>query len=298
MSIASMTGFARAEGQSASFLWSWEIRSVNARGLEIRCRLPVGFESLELPARERVARRCKRGNVNLVLSFTRPARPPEMHINAEALREVVALARMIREQVPDCGPPSVDGLLSVRGVIDMTEDQVSGELRDALEETIVTGLEQALSELAGMRADEGGRLKQLIEAQLARIGDLCAQADTLAGAQPQTILERLRQQVAALLEASIGDLPEERLAQEVVVLASKADPREELDRLRSHHHAAGLLLLNNEGPVGRKLEFLCQELNREANTLCSKSADIRLTQLGVELKTVIDQMREQVQNIE
>jgi uncharacterized protein (TIGR00255 family) len=149
-----------------------------------------------------------------------------------------------------------------------------------------------------MRADEGGRLKQLIEAQLARIGDLCAQADSLAGAQPQTILDRLRQQVAALLDAGVGDLPEERLAQEVVVLAAKADPREELDRLRSHRHAADLLLHNGNGPVGRKLEFLCQELNREANTLCSKSADIRLTQLGVELKTVIDQMREQVQNIE
>jgi uncharacterized protein (TIGR00255 family) len=293
-----MTGFARAEGQSASFLWSWEIRSVNARGLEIRCRLPVGFESLELPARERVARRCKRGSVNLVLSLSRAAGPPEIRLNADVLREVVALARMIREQVPDCGPPSVDGLLAVRGVIDMTEDQISGELRNALEEDLIAGLEQALSELAGMRADEGGRLKQLIEAQLARIGDLCAQADSLAGAQPQTILDRLRQQVAALLDAGVGDLPEERLAQEVVVLAAKADPREELDRLRSHRHAADLLLHNGNGPVGRKLEFLCQELNREANTLCSKSADIRLTQLGVELKTVIDQMREQVQNIE
>jgi uncharacterized protein (TIGR00255 family) len=291
-----MTGFGRAEGEAGGCAWVWELRSVNGKGLDIRCRLPAGFEGLEPGARERVASRIKRGNVSLTLTLNRTAEMGTVRINIAVLDQIFALLPEIQRRLPAALPPSVDRLLSLRGVIELVDEAPAGEARAALEAIILGGLERAVDALAAMRGQEGSRLVPVLRGHLARIAELCGQAEGLAATQPAAILERLRQQIADLGE-TVPPLPEERLAQEVALLAAKADAREEIDRLAAHVQAVARLL-EGDGPVGRRLDFLCQEFNREANTLCSKAADVALTGIGVDLKVVIEQFREQVQNIE
>jgi len=294
--IASMTGFARAQGQAESCTWTWEARSVNARGLDVRCRLPSGFEALDVPVRERVGKRFRRGNVTVALTMDFRRSQSGVRVNTAALDEILSLVPSMRQRMPDAPPPTVEGILGLRGVIEAAEDDLDEDAREALFAGIMDGLDRTLEALASMRTDEGGRLLAALTERLDRIAALCAEAEGLAAAQPEALRARLVEQLAALADAT-PPVAEDRLAQEVALLAAKADLREELDRLKAHVGAARALL-GEDAAVGRKLDFLCQEFNREANTLCSKSADVALTRVGLDLKATIEQLREQVQNIE
>ncbi len=296
MPIASMTGFARGEGTHGECAWTWEIRSVNGRGLEVRLRLPAGFEGLEPAVRQRVSAALKRGSVTVTLNLMWTRGQAGVRINQDVLQAVIALVPQIRAQLPDCAAPSVDGLLGLRGVIDVEDTTPTGEARTAFEAALLVGLEGCLAQLLAVRRSEGERLGGAIRTHIDRIADLTEQAARQTGAQPSAILARLQEQVQLLLDA-VPALTADRLAQEATLLAVKADPREELDRLRAHCQAARGLM-TGDGAIGRQLDFLCQEFNREANTLCSKSADVELTRVGLDLKITIDQLREQVQNLE
>jgi len=296
VAIASMTGFARAEGGDGGCTWHWEARSVNARGLDVRLRLPTGFEGLDGPCRERVSKRLKRGNVALSLTVAWSAGEAEVRVNTAVLEQILAAVPTIRSRVPDAVPPSIDGLLALRGVLEFADTTIAAEEREALERSVLAGLDTTLEGLADARGAEGERMAAVLRQHLGRIAALCAEADDLAAMQPAAILDRLKAQIADLLTAGL-DLPEDRLVQEAALLVTKADPREELDRLKAHVSAA-TALLDESGPVGRRLDFLCQEFNREANTLSAKAADMALKRIGLDLKAVIDQLREQVQNIE
>ena len=291
-----MTGFARAEGEVSGCLWTWEAKSVNARGLEVRCRLPQGLESIEPAVRQRVAGAVKRGNVSLTLQVLWISGQQVVRINEDVLQRLLSLVADIQNRLGEFRPPSPDGLLALRGVIETSDSIPTGEAREALEAALLAGVDRALSELARVRRSEGMRLATILASHLDRLAGLCDRAFDLAATQPAAILVRLSQQLTALLGETPA-LSADRLAQEAALLAAKADPREELDRLRAHEQAAAALL-QADGPVGRQLDFLCQEFNREANTLCSKSADLDLTRVGLDLKAVIEQVREQVQNIE
>jgi uncharacterized protein (TIGR00255 family) len=296
-----MTGFARGEGVDAPDMhpglhWAWELKSVNGRNLDIRCRLPVGFEVLESVARAAVAQRFKRGNVSVTLTLSRGTEPPRVRINRELLGQLVALVDELKDKVA-AEPPRLDGLIGVRGVVEVVEEEEPTEAQRATRIGRMTEtLGRALDSLASMRHDEGARLAAVIHQHLEAIEQLRQRAAAAAGAQPAALRARLKAQIEALLEASPA-LPEDRLAQEAALLLTRADVREELDRLTAHVGAARKLLADGGG-VGRKFDFLCQEFNREANTLCSKSADVELTAIGLDLKAAIDQLREQVQNIE
>lgn len=296
MAIASMTGFARGEGQAGNCAWTWEVRSVNGRGLEVRCRLPLGFEGLETAVRQRITGRLRRGSVaaNLLLSWASGRQG--VRINTDALEQVIKLIPQLRERMPECEAPRIDGLLGLRGIIEQEDVTPTGEVRAALETALLTGLDDVLDDLVIARRNEGARLETVLSGHLDRVTALTRQAGELAAAQPEAIFRRLKEQVAVLLEA-IPAPSADRLAQEAALLAVKADPREELDRLAAHCDAARQLL-SSAAAIGRQLDFLCQEFNREANTLCSKSSDVELTRLGLDLKGTIDQLREQVQNIE
>lgn len=291
-----MTGFARADGSTETCTWGWEAKSVNGKGLDVRLRLPRGFDALEASARDRVAKRFKRGNIslNLDITWTRPL--SQVRINDDVLDQVLAAVDKVQAARPDARPPSVDGILGLRGVLEQIDDEPTPDEREALEGDLLAGLEQTLDQLADGREAEGQRLGGVLHDQLAEIETLSEQAGDLASTQPEAIRERLGQQIEQLtLDASAIDPA--RLAQEAALIMTKADVREELDRL-SAHIAAARDLLGEAEPVGRRLDFLCQEFNREANTLCSKSSDTELTRIGLDLKAVIEQFREQVQNIE
>ncbi len=291
-----MTGFARADGTTQTCAWAWEAKSVNGKGLDVRLRLPRGFDALDAIVRDRVTKRFKRGNValNLEINWTRPL--AVMRVNDEVLDQVLAAADKVQAARPDARPPSVDGILALRGVLEQVDDEASADERASLEAELLDGLEQALEQLAEGRDGEGQRLGGVLHDQLADIETLSERAGELAALAPDAIRKRLAEQVASLTE-DIAALDPERLAQEAALIMTKADIREELDRLVAHIEAARELLGDTE-PVGRRLDFLCQEFNREANTLCSKSSDTELTRIGLELKAVIEQFREQVQNIE
>ncbi len=298
MSVASMTGYARAEGRDAQVSWVWEAKSVNGRGLEIRCRLPSGHDALEVAARETATRKLKRGNLQVSLNVSRIVEAPAMRVNHELLDQILALVDGIGASHQNIAPARWDGILAIKGVLEPmeAEDTDAEAVRTAREAAMKVTLEQALDQLAAMRLSEGARIEQVLLNQLDEIAHLAERAGASAALRPETVRERLRHQVAAVLEAA-PTLPEERIAQEVALIAVKADVREELDRLRAHVAAARELIAGG-GAVGRKLDFLSQEFNREANTLCSKSSDVELTRIGLDLKAVIDQFREQVQNIE
>jgi uncharacterized protein (TIGR00255 family) len=291
-----MTGFAQTEGQLDPCQWTWELKSVNGKGLDVRCRLPQGFEVLEPAVRKRAQEKFSRGNVTMGLSFNRDRAGGGYRINEAVLTDILKALPDLKDRVGDAGPTSLDGLLGLRGVIEPVEEELAAEEKKQLEAAILSSLDQALDALATMREQEGARLATVLGQQLNVIEGLSQQAETLAAMQPDAIRERLQAQVAELL-AQVPALPEERLAQEAAVLMTKADVREELDRLKAHHQAASNLI-DEGGSIGRKLDFLCQEFNREANTLCAKSADVKLTNVGIELKAIVEQFREQVQNIE
>ncbi len=290
-----MTGFARAEATTATHAWAWEARSVNGRGLDLRCRLPPGFEVLEAPARSRLAEALTRGSVNLVLRVERSEGASEIRINEVVLAELVARARSLREALPEA-VLAIDGLLAVRGVVEPLETSEDEAARRARETAMLASLDEVVRALVVARGEEGERLARVLGEQLDEMEALIERAASSAGARAEAVRERLSSQLRALLAERIG-IAEERLAQELALLAVKADVGEELDRLSAHVAQAAELIAEG-GAVGRRLDFLAQEFNREANTLTSKSGDIELTRIGLDLKVVIDRFREQVQNIE
>jgi uncharacterized protein (TIGR00255 family) len=289
-----MTGFARAQGEAHGISWAWEIKSVNGRGLDLRLRLGSGFDALEPELRAALAQRFRRGSFSANLSVTHTA-APALRVNRAALAQVMALIAELTGAI-DAAPPRLDGLLALRGVIE-TVDHEDEAVIEARHTEIRRSWAVALDRLAAARVEEGVRVAALLHAQLGEMTVLMTRAGGCAAAQPIAIRERLLKALADLSAAGAPSLPEERLAQEVALLAARADIREEIERLRAHIEQAGDLVDRGEA-VGRRLDFLCQELNREANTLCSKSADIELTRIGLGLKAVIEQFREQVQNIE
>ena len=296
MTFASMTGFAENTGSHDGLRWRWEAKSVNSRGLDMRLRSPPGYDGLEAPARRLAGERFQRGAFQISLNFEPQDGARGLAVDAAALASAVKIAREVAAET-GLAPARVDGLLALKGVIVADEgtiplDPVARAVRDA---AILESLAIALDRLAKERYSEGAKLAALLSAQIGEIEKLVAVAAGLAATQPETLRARLSAQVKELL----GEVPisEERLAQEVALLAVKADVREELDRLTAHVQDARALIAQGKG-VGRKLDFLAQEFNREANTLCSKSTDIALTRTGLALKAVIDQFREQSQNVE
>ena len=295
MTLKSMTGFARADGAYADSSWYWEARSVNGRNLDLRLRLPPGFEWLEIRARGLCQEKLARGNVAVTLGIKREGALAEIHLNEVALAHAQEVAARAQE-LTGLSPARLDTLLALKGVVETVEAGEDEQARDALGHALIAGLAAALDKLVAARAAEGERLARVIEAQIASIASLTERAANASSRTPAAVAARLAEQVAKLSEAGSG-LDPERLHQEAVLLAAKVDIQEELDRLRAHVGAANELIAERE-PAGRKFEFLAQELNREANTICSKAADIEISRTGLELKAVIDQLREQVQNIE
>ncbi len=295
MTIASMTGFARAEGHDGLLSWAWELKSVNSKSLDLRFRLPPGFDALELPLRALVTQQLKRGSVSAGLSVARAPGAGNIRVNREALAVVVRLANEIAAEV-EAAPPRIDGLLALRGVLESGDEAPDEGARERQMKLLNEGFAQALEGLAAMRLSEGARLDAVLSERLDEIAALVKDAEGAAATQPAAIKARLKDLIAALTEA-VPALPEERLAHEAALLVAKGDIREELDRLQAHIHAARGLMKEG-GAIGRRFDFLCQEFNREANTLCSKSADLELTRIGLALKAAIEQLREQVQNIE
>jgi uncharacterized protein (TIGR00255 family) len=294
-SISSMTGFARQEGGNGTVSWVWEIKSVNGRNLDIRSRVPTGYEVLDAIVRGVAPKHCARGNLQISLNVDRSASPVQLQVNHELLQQLLSLVSEIESKVT-AAPPRLDSLLSFRGVVETVEEKETAEELAARTAALEADLVSAFKSLTKMRRAEGKRLETMIVDHLAQIESLVADAAGAEAARPEALRARLQAQVDELLGMSPA-LPEERLAQEAAVLVAKSDVREELDRLRAHI-AAARDLIGEGGAIGRRLDFLCQEFNREANTLCSKSWDVSLTRIGLDLKSTIDQLREQVQNIE
>lgn len=295
MTLSSMTGFARSHGASGSYSWSWEIKSVNAKGLELRLRLPPGFDAVEIPVRTRGAETLSRGNVYATLTVNREGIAPVVRINEPVLNAIINAVGNLSGKV-DAEKPRIDGLLGLRGVIDVADAEESEEEKAAAEDAIVKGFVQALKGLTEMRRHEGEAIGRVLSARLDEMAALSARAEAAPGRQPEAVKKKLADQIAVLLDASSRFDPD-RLHQEAVLLAGKADIREELDRLAAHIAQARKLMAGG-GAIGRRLDFLSQELNRETNTLCAKSNDVELTNIGLELKSVVEQFREQVQNLE
>jgi uncharacterized protein (TIGR00255 family) len=295
MALASMTGFARAHGVTASYAWAWELKSVNAKGLDLRLRLPPGWDAVEAPARNAANQVLSRGTIYGNLSVTREGVAPVVRVNEPVLAAVIATMKGLAGRL-DAAPPQLEGILALKGVIEVLDQDESEADRRAAEAAVIAGFQAALADLSGMRRNEGAALARILNDRLGEIAALAARAETVPGRRPEAIKARLAEQIATLLEAS-GRFDPDRLHQEAILMASKADIREELDRLTAHIAQAQKLIAGG-GAIGRRLDFLSQELNRESNTLCAKSNDVELTNLGLELKTVVEQFREQVQNLE
>ncbi len=295
MALSSMTGFARGQGAAGSYVWAWELKSVNSKGLDLKLRLPPGWEAIEPGVRARASEVLSRGSVFANLTVSREGAAPVARINEPALNAVLAALKALEGKVAGA-PPSLDGILALKGVMEVSEAEESEDERSAAEAAVVAGFGEALKGLAEMRRTEGQALGKILSARLSEIGALAAQAEATPGRKPEAIKARLAEQVATLLEAS-QRFDADRLHQEAIMLATKIDIREELDRLVAHVAQAKKLIADG-GPIGRKLDFLSQELNRESNTLCSKANDLELTNIGLELKAVVEQFREQVQNLE
>ncbi len=290
-----MTGFARASGADHGLHWQWEAKSVNGKALDMRCRLPVGYEGLEVEVRAATARRLARGNVQVSLSVSGMVRPETVVINQAVLDQLLAAGERLRDRIGG-EPLRADMLLALRGVLEtvtVTEDEAAIEARHKI---VLASFADMLDGLVTSRREEGTRLAAVVDDQIARIAGLAEAARDNPARTPEAIKSRMGEQVSRLMETGASFDPV-RLHQEALLIATRSDIQEELDRLMGHVEAARALL-DAGGAIGRKFDFLAQEFNREANTLCSKAIDRSLTEIGLDLKTVIDQMREQVQNIE
>ena len=295
MALSSMTGFARGHGVSGTYSWAWELKSVNAKGLDLRLRLPAGWDAVEGPVRGSGAQMLARGTIYGTLTVERPGVAPVVRVNEPVLAAVLATIKNLAGRV-QAAEPRLDGILALKGVIEVLDEDEHEDERRAAEAAVVAGFQETVADLVGMRRREGAALGQVLTQRANEIAVLAARAEAAPGRRPEAIRARIAEQVAMLLDAS-QRLDPDRLHQEAILIATKADIREELDRLASHVAQVERLIAAG-GAIGRRLDFLAQELNREANTLCSKSNDVELTNIGLELKSVVEQFREQVQNLE
>jgi uncharacterized protein (TIGR00255 family) len=295
MALSSMTGFARGQGVVGAYGWLWEIRSVNAKGMDLRLRLPPGWDAIEPALRARAGEMLARGTLHATLTVEREGAAPVVKVNEEVLQAVIGTLNSLADRI-EAEPARLDGILAIKGVIEVTDAAESEDERAAAQAAVVKGFDAALADLTKMRRHEGEALGRVLGTRLDEISALVARAEAAPGRKPEAIKARLAEQVANLLEAS-ERFDADRLHQEAILIASKADVREELDRLVAHVAQAGKMLRDG-GAVGRRLDFLAQELNRETNTLCAKANDLELTNIGLELKSLVEQFREQVQNLE
>ena len=295
MALSSMTGFARSHGTSGPYAFEWELKSVNAKGFDFRLRLPAGWDDIEAGARKRATELLSRGTVYANLTVKRTGAASIVRINEDVLASILKVASEISART-DAVAPSVDGLLGIKGVLEVIEPENDEAEMQAARAAVVASFEHALQSLIDMRKREGVALGQILAQRMDEIESLAKRAEAAPGRKPEAIRARLAEQVAALLETS-DRFDADRLNQEAILIAAKADIREELDRIVSHI-AQTRELLGKGGAVGRRLDFLAQEFNREVNTTCSKSNDIELTNTGLEMKGVVEQFREQVQNLE
>jgi uncharacterized protein (TIGR00255 family) len=295
MMLSSMTGFARGHGVSGPYAWAWEVKSVNGKGLDVRLRLPPGWDAIEAPVRARAAERLARGSIQATLTAERSGVVPVVRINAPVLDAILTTLRELAPRI-ETSPPSLDGLLSLKGVMDVSDLAENEDERRNAETAAIAGFAEAIAALSEMRQREGATLARILKSRLEQIAALVGRAENAPGRRVEAIRARLAEQVATLLAQSDRFDPD-RLHQEAILLATKADVREELDRLAAHV-AQARQLIDGGGAVGRRLDFLAQEFNREANTLCAKSSDVELTNIGLELKATVEQFREQVQNVE
>jgi uncharacterized protein (TIGR00255 family) len=295
MALSSMTGFARSHGASGPYVFEWELKSVNAKGFDLRLRLPPGWDELEALAKKRAAEQLSRGTVYANLNVKRANALSSVRINEAVLDGVIKVATQLAGKI-DAVAPSIDGLLAIKGVIEVVEPESDEEEDKAAKAAAVAAFDEALTGLVAMRQREGTSLGEILSQRMAEIEALAKKAEMAPGRKPEAIRVRLAEQIAALLETS-DRFDADRLNQEALLIAAKADIREELDRIASHV-AQTRELIGKGGPIGRRLDFLAQEFHREVNTCCSKSNDIELTNTGLEMKNVVEQFREQVQNLE
>ena len=289
--IASMTGFGRVQGEHGGDFWVWEVKSVNARGLDVRVRLPSGHDAIETAVREEIVKRFRRGSFNVSLNLSRGEGEDMPQINRPLLEQLIAVTAEYSD-----ASPNIESLLAVRGVLTSSQqatDEVSETLR---QKACIENFQSALIALQSARVDEGARLMVLLDGHLFHIEEFVKEAESAASVRPDAIRQRMKSQLAELLDEP-SSIPEDRLVQELALIFVKNDVREEIDRLGAHIEQARDLITEGVA-IGRRLDFLCQEFNREANTLCAKSNDVELTRIGMALKASIDQLREQVQNVE
>lgn len=295
MALSSMTGFARSHGTSGPYAFEWELKSVNAKGFDFRLRVPAGWDDVETAARKRATELLSRGTVYANLTVKRTGAASVVRINEDVLSSILKVAGEISART-DAVAPSVDGLLGIKGVLEVVEPESDETEMQTARAAVSASFEQALQSLIDMRKREGTSLGQILTQRMDEIERLAQRAEAAPGRKPEAIRARLAEQIAVLLETS-DRFDADRLSQEALMIAAKADIREELDRIASHI-AQTRELLDKGGAVGRRLDFLAQEFNREVNTTCSKSNDIELTNTGLEMKSVVEQFREQVQNLE
>ncbi|MBR9862313.1 MAG: YicC family protein [Rhodobacteraceae bacterium] len=293
--VNSMTAFASANGSSGAVSWAWEIRSVNGRGLDVRMRLAEGFDGLEALARKQIAAICKRGTITVGLRVKRNSTARVAQLNPEGLERALEVARIATHEAKvEVAPLDIAAILALPGVFGTVEGEA--DPLSAVNDPVKKDFETALAGFAKARAAEGAALAEVLAQQIEQIDGLCARAAEVLDGRRDHVAETMRMNLARVL-GTTDAVDEQRLEQELALLAVKADVSEELDRLQAHVIAARELLAQ-DGPIGRKFDFLTQEFNREANTLCSKANYTDLTGIGLDLKAVIDQMREQVQNVE
>src|ERR1700716_114191 len=295
MALSSMTGFARSHGGSGPYAFEWELKSVNAKGFDLRMRVPPGWDDLEMFAKKRAGEVLSRGTVYANLSVKRANAASTVRINEEVLASIVRVAGVLAGKI-DAVAPSIDGLLAIKGVLEVVEPESDKAEDEAAKAAVAAAFDQALANLVEMRRREGVTLGQILSQRMDEIECLAKKAEAAPGRKPDAIRARLAEQIAALLESSDRFDPD-RLNQEAIMIAAKADIREELDRIASHISQAREMI-GKGGTVRRRLDFLAQEFNREVNTCCSKSNDLELTNTGLEMKNVVEQFREQVQNLE
>jgi uncharacterized protein (TIGR00255 family) len=295
MALSSMTGFARSHGTSGPYAFEWELKSVNAKGFDLRVRLPQGWDELDAHAKKRAGELLARGTVYANLNVKRANAMSTVRINEDVLNAVLKVAGQLAGKI-DAVAPSVDGLLAIKGVIEVVEPESNEDEDKAAKAAAARAFDEALDNLVAMRRREGTSLGQILSQRLDEIEGLAKKAEAAPGRKPEAVRARLAEQVAALLQTT-DRFDADRLTQEALLIAAKADIREELDRIASHLSQARELI-GKGGPIGRRLDFLAQEFHREVNTTCSKSNDLELTNTGLEMKNVIEQFREQVQNLE
>jgi len=295
MTLQSMTGFARTQGEFDGTSWVWEMRSVNGKGLDLRIRVPNGFEEIEIAARALLSKYFKRGNIQINLSVTQSASASLPYVNHDAVEALITSAKELQQKVGGELPTAAE-LMSMRGVVELGEKQLDDEVKAERNTAILSNLEVAAQSLLEMRKSEGAAIAKVLDEQVSKISDLHSAIEANDARTPEAIKAQLKTQVDKLIENN-AEFDEQRLYQEAAILAAKADLQEELDRLVVHVKAAQELLGGN-GPVGRRLDFLAQEFNRECNTICSKSNSAEVTSIGLDMKLIIDQFREQLQNME